>query len=130
ALCEGDDYWTTQDKLFKQVSFLEKNKEFSGAFHQTQVIYEDDTLGKIYGKFETDEISVIDTIATSSPFHTSSFIFRKEHLTIPAWFNSVVSADMALFAIIASKGKLKGFPEIMSHYRKHAGGITQSQVVK
>ena len=33
---------------------------------------------------------------------------------------------MAIFSMVASKGKLRCIPEIMSTYRKHSGGLTSS----
>src|SRR5690606_28094513 len=45
---------------------------------------------------------------------------------IPEWFSKIVSGDMALFALIASKGPLYFIDEPMSVYRKNAGGITNS----
>lgn len=38
AFCEGDDYWTSTEKLQKQVSFLEANPDFSVAAHRVQML--------------------------------------------------------------------------------------------
>jgi len=35
ATCEGDDYWIKKDKLQRQVSFLEENKNYIGCSHCT-----------------------------------------------------------------------------------------------
>jgi len=129
AMCEGDDYWTDPLKLQKQVDFLEANQEFSGCFHETQQIFEDGKLGKIYGKDANEILITEDTISTLSPFHTSSFVFRNIIKTFPKWLHNVVSGDIALFSIVSSYGPLKKIPEIMSVYRKHDGGITNSKEV-
>lgn len=129
AFCEGDDYWTDPYKLQKQVDFLEANPEYAGSFHETQVIFDDGSLGKIYGRDAALTMHPEATIATGSPFHTSSFVFKRNVLQIPEWFYTVVSGDMALFSIMSASGLLRKIPEIMSVYRKHAQGLTNSPAV-
>ncbi len=124
ALLDGDDYWTSPQKLQKQVDILESDQSLGGCFHETQLVYEDGSLGKIYGRDVNDLMYQDDTITAYSPFHTSSFVFRKEALQIPDWFHETQSADMALFSIVSAFGPLKKIPEIMSIYRKHKGGIS------
>lgn len=130
TLCEGDDYWTDPFKLQKQVDFLESSPSFSGIFHETQIIIEPSKLkGAIYGREAPDVCTPEDTISNGSLFHTSSFLFKKSAGIIPQWFTKVVSADMALFSIVAGFGPLKKIPEVMSVYRKHDASLTSSSYV-
>lgn len=127
ALCEGDDYWTDPLKLQKQVDFLEANSNYSGCFHYTQAINENNELGRMFGEHSNKlDFNAEDTFSTLALFHTSSFVFLRSALAYPEWFSKIVSGDMALFSIIASKGKLRCLPEEMSIYRKHEGGITNT----
>jgi glycosyltransferase involved in cell wall biosynthesis len=127
ALCEGDDYWTDSAKLQKQIDFLEANEEYTGSFHYTKVKSQNEDYGKVYGKHDGQlNFEVKDTLSYYSLFHTSSFLFRSSALEIPKWFPHIQSADMALFSIVASKGPLRCIPEVMSIYRKHDGGITNT----
>jgi glycosyltransferase involved in cell wall biosynthesis len=132
ATLDGDDFWTDTLKLQKQVDVLEKNIAAGGCFHETQVIFQDGILGNVYGKIAKETLGVEDTIAQGSPFHTSSFMFRRSFLPdpVPEWFNKVISADMALFMVLASKGPIISIPEVMSYYRKHPGGITEKTRAK
>jgi len=41
ALLDGDDYWTTADKLQTQVDFLEQHPDCSACFHNALTVYED-----------------------------------------------------------------------------------------
>ena len=38
SFCEGDDYWTDENKLQKQVDFLEENKEYYAVYHNVRVV--------------------------------------------------------------------------------------------
>ncbi len=129
AYFEGDDYWTDTYKLQKQVDFLEENDAYSGCFHYTSMFFEDEPTrkGRLFG-FHGDKMDFTaeDTITTLSPWHTSSFIFRKTAFELPSWLSEVASGDMALFSIVAKFGKIRCIPEEMSVYRKNTGGITNS----
>ena len=129
AYFEGDDYWTDPLKLQKQVDFLEANPEYSGAFHDIQLLESDGSWGNprksIQDFKERVDITLEDTISMTSPFHTSSFIFRSNSLKLPKEFSRYTSGDMAIFMIVASQGKLRRIPSNMSVYRKHKGGITK-----
>lgn len=130
ALLDGDDYWSSPCKLQKQVDILERSQNAAGCFHETQLVYEDGCLGKVYGKDACDIMCTEDTITALSPFHTSSFIFRKEAFHVPNWFYEVPSADMALFSIVSVFGPLIKLPEVMSFYRKHEMGISSRPDMK
>src|SRR5882672_909222 len=43
ALLEGDDYWTDESKLKKQVEFLERHSDFAISYHNVIVVYDDGT---------------------------------------------------------------------------------------
>jgi glycosyltransferase involved in cell wall biosynthesis/Flp pilus assembly protein TadD len=129
AMCDGDDYWTDPLKLQKQIDFLEANREFSGCFHETQQIFEDGRLGKIYGKDANDIITTEDTISTLSPFHTSSFVYKNIIQELQGLFTKVLSGDMLLFSILSSFGPIKKISGMMSVYRKHDEGLTNTNRV-
>ena len=132
ALCDGDDYWTDENKLQKQIDFLDNNSEYIGCFHNVITINESQPKIKpkpwrIYTK---DTFELFDTFSKTALFHTCSFVFKKDALQIPDWFKNVKSGDMALYSIIASHGKLKLIAGKMGVYRKNEGGVTAYEKIK
>lgn len=128
AYLEGDDYWVTKDKLQKQIDFLESNPEYSGSCHKSIVLDEDTQVFKDYRSEIKSILNVKDVVSIDAPFHPSSFVFKREFVfPLPSWLINMSSGDMALFQIVAHHGPIKGFSDVVSCYRKHAGGITSSK---
>lgn len=130
AWCEGDDFWESTDKLQKQVDILEQNPLASGSFHDTFFCDYQDVKTGLFRENLLAIMNLADTISSSSPFHTSSFMVRKSSLELPNFMWSVMSSDMAVFALAASKGPLLKVENVWSAYRKHDAGMTNVAVLK
>jgi len=128
AFCEGDDYWTDTKKLQKQVDILESNSQYSGSFHHTQAIsQEDNSEGKLYGIDCPNILNAEDTISAQSMFHTSSFVLRNTNISqYLEWLSKCSIGDLPLFSCVAKYGDLVKIPETMSVYRVHQNSITNS----
>jgi glycosyltransferase involved in cell wall biosynthesis len=125
--CEGDDYWTDPNKLQKQVDFLEANPTYAGCYHDTLVKYTNhEKPDHLFREELPQSMNAEDTLATLSPFHTSSFMFKKDSFSFEPFLTKVKSGDMAIFSIVASRGLLGKVDGIMSVYIKHESGVTNS----
>jgi len=134
AILEGDDYWTSRDKLQKQVDFLDNHDDFVMYFHDAAVISESSpneiplSKGRIIeGLTET----TIDTEMILSAYiriiHLASIVFRSsayKKISFPDWFYSTPTCDLPLTAILSSFGKVYYKNDIHCVYRIHPGGIT------
>ncbi|MDP3443756.1 MAG: glycosyltransferase, partial [Ignavibacteria bacterium] len=130
AYVDGDDYWTNEHKLQKQVDFMIHNPEYSGCFHETQTISTTGAYLKKYGDTQKKRLTAEDFIDTTAQIHISSLLFKKEYLEFPDWFYKVTSADIGLFSIITKKGALGKVNGVMSTYRKHGKGISSTDRVQ
>ncbi len=142
AFCEGDDYWISEEKLQKQVDFLEKNPTFSVACHKVQMldmntekrasqekvfIYKDMTFDEERIK---DGIFYADEAISNYFFQTSSVVFRWRFTDgLPDWFTLNMLLDHFLFMLHAVEGKIKYFNEDMSVWRRHEGGYSWLQTI-
>lgn len=129
AMCEGDDYWTYEYKLQKQVDFLESHPEYSLVFHDAKIQYMDEggrLAPSFYHQNETREYSAKEI------FHewiipTASVLYRKKIVSDPIRINKDFQfSDNVLFLTAAKHGKLYGIFENWSVYRLHKGGIILS----
>lgn len=125
ALCEGDDYWTDPLKLQKQVDFLETHPDYSMCWHKCQVLRPD-------GQFSIDDFDFLEKreysfeeIAIRWSIPTASAVYRSTVLPqIPQNINFAFG-DNVVFFTCAQVGRIYCLGEIMSVYRKHAGGWTE-----
>ncbi|MCH7226410.1 glycosyltransferase [Haloferula sp. A504] len=127
ALLEGDDYWTSPDKLQRQVDLLESNNELSAAFHDVEIIgdWAGEQIFVDYG--DKTLIGFDDLMTFETPIAFGSLVLRESCMTMddfPEWRLNAPVGDILTFAQLASKGPIARIPEKLGVYRRHAGGMT------
>jgi len=123
ALLEGDDYWTSSNKLQKQVDFLDAHAECSICFHTVRVVFEDEKKTRLYPSRTGKEVFGLHDILCSNFMHTCSVMFRNGLIDeFPEWFVRLRPEDWALHILNAQKGKIGLIKDVMAVYRVHSGG--------
>lgn len=125
ALLDGDDYWTDELKLQKQVDFLERNNDFSICFHNLSILDESKTNSiELTNDKNQSSVSTIFDLATKGNFiFTASTVFRKPIGAIPNWLVELPIGDYPFHLYNAQFGNIKYLDEVMGVYRVHEGGI-------
>jgi glycosyltransferase involved in cell wall biosynthesis len=127
ALCEGDDYWTDDEKIQKQVDFLTENQHFAGVFHKGFAV---DKSGKripfvwdlcAYQR-EYNQMECLTILKSGYP--TAALMFRAVAYPkkVPSYFLEA-GCDFCMDIMLTDFGPL-GFQDFEgSAYRQHSGGI-------
>lgn len=125
AMCEGDDYWIDPLKLQKQVDFMERHPDIPMCFHNAFVTREKSFDARYYFSAAMKEkLSFADAYLLSIP--TASILGRSTVLnTMPEWRVNIMNGDRLLRLWCAHHGPLGYLADVMSVYRKHAGGIVR-----
>lgn len=129
ALCEGDDCWITEDKLQKQVDFLEANSEYNLIFTNAEIR---DTNNKFIKLFHTEteinslencENQLFDRLSLKWAIPTATTIMRREdrnklHELNPQniFTEQRRLGDIQLWSGIMSLGKMKYFSDATACY--------------
>ena len=127
AICEGDDYWTDENKLQKQVDFLEQHPDYVLTFHRVNSVDKDDNILENTESTDTILYTWRDVIHLSIP--TLSAVFRKCFDTIPKEMYQVRSGDTFLFGMLSRYGHAADLGFIGASYRKHVGGVYSHKAV-
>jgi len=126
AICEGDDYWTDENKLQKQVDFLEQNPDFNICCHRAKRLDEKNKTLKTPKAFKQSVFTQED-VANHNFLQTLTEVFRNsawKGLT-EGYFNSI-SGDYFINMMLSKNGKIKYLPDVMAVYRQHETGSWHS----
>jgi len=124
ALCEGDDFWLSANKLQKQADFLLANADYSAVTHQTIKFFEDRrSEPQVFTSIEKDHWE-LDDLMFGRKYHTASLMVRGDIFRDNEIPENIVSGDKAISFLLLTFGKIKYLPEPMAVYRKNSGGIS------
>ena len=130
AFCEGDDYWTSSQKLQTQIDLMESRPSAPLSFHACQFLV-NGVYKKSYTPPEKKAAYTADSFliygGNLSP--TASCVYRADFFqTLPEWIYNVSVLDILLESIAAEKACLAGesgalyIDEEMSAYRVQSEG--------
>lgn len=120
AFCEGDDYWTRDDKLQRQFEILENDSTCIMVCHNTmRVTVDDKEIGCMIKKASNGYLLPENLIyKTDKNPHFSSLMYRVKLLKEerPAFFK-LTTGDNSIRYWALTKGKIYYIDEVMSAYR-------------
>lgn len=118
---DGDDFYTDDYKLQKQVDILEAHPEYAACFHNTW--YADEN-GRLCGLFNRSDFHAVHDAREFIrerwfvPIHSA--VLRREYIEFPEWYNTVMNDDYVVHLSVAKHGPYYYMPDVMAAYRRHA----------
>jgi glycosyltransferase involved in cell wall biosynthesis len=137
SFLDGDDYWIDENRLQKQVDFLEQNPQYSMCGGNTLILNGDQEPKKLINQNKKDEFDFNDYINGDVFFvHTSSILIRnliyingidKNYFeAVGKFYECAYRGEDVRFLDHLTKGKIKVFLEQnFSVYRVHDKGVWQ-----
>lgn len=129
AICEGDDFWTDELKLQKQIRVLEEYPNCAVCFHPVNVHWDSEVISdSIFpdkNKFFHQKILTINDLLTENFIATCSVMYRWRfhHDDLSIIPSNLIPGDWYLHLLHAQVGDIYFINNIMSVYRKHKNGL-------
>ncbi len=140
AMLEGDDYWTYEHKLQKQVDFLENNPDYNGCFHDASIIttpaQNSNTIAlkqsyseyKYYSQFNTYKKDFYPwDLLQRNLIANATLVFRNADF-LPFFMNNkhlLLSLNWGIHLYVIRNSKFRYFNETWSVYNDHPEGVTK-----
>lgn len=123
AICDGDDYWTDQNKLQKQVDFLESNPECSIVYTDYAKLFPDGSI-KYNAIGRKDARSNFENLLDNNfiPSVTALFKNRQKEAALPKWIEKYPYGDWPTYLWTLRNGDQIGYiDEETATYRMDIG---------
>ena len=138
ALCEGDDYWIDEEKLEKQVGYLERNPECAISITNGKVLnLQNEQYESIFQNSEEElfgrenQIITLDNCASIMFPPTASYVYRHDAYDkgiddVPKCFNG----DLRIRLYYMTKGYCYYFKDETVVYRKNVANSAMTRASK
>lgn len=124
AFLEGDDYWTSPDKLQMQTDFLESHPDYAAVYHNWEIVNisgewqkdgNDTVQGYDFGKEHLERFELPGQTGTILMKNLFKELTKKEmRLAVRyAW----LPGDRLVLPLLLSRGKIRVLPDKLSAYR-------------
>lgn len=128
AILEGDDYWTSQHKLQRQIDAMDEHPEWSMCFQPVQVVFDDGRSPVEYPAKPRKPVFTIHDLLLDQPIQTCGVVYRAGIVSgLPDGLERLALADWPLAILHALRGGVGLIDEVMSVYRRHQGGSWSTQ---
>ena len=119
---EGDDFWFDENKLQKQVDFLESNPDYIAIAHATQVVDKNsEPLDETYPECEEGDYSLKYLASEIMPGQLTTLLQKNHYLDSTydesCFEEQLITRDRLIYFYLASHGKIRCSNEKMSAYR-------------
>ncbi|KKR22181.1 MAG: hypothetical protein UT50_C0001G0093 [Candidatus Moranbacteria bacterium GW2011_GWA2_39_41] len=123
SICDGDDFFTNDNKLQKQVDFLEVNRDFSMCFHPARWFFENnEEPDSIYPDIKNGADFTVERLLEENFINTNSVMYRRQsYVDLPK--ENILPGDWFIHLYHAKFGKIGFINRVMSAYRRHSGGL-------
>ncbi len=128
AFLDGDDYWTSDEKLQRQVDFLDAHPECAMCFHNAVVFRDDGTAPpRQFTRSTLPAVTELPALLADNYIAGCSAMVRRDLLTgLPAWYENAPFGDWPLYVLAAQHGSIGFLPDTMGAYRLHERGLWSS----
>lgn len=129
AHCDGDDWWTDDHKLQKQVDFLDANPDFSICATQATIVWSDNSHIPVIcpsDKFlKTRHVQTFDDLVKENFIVNSTVMYRWNYTPSDLPHENIMPSDWFFHLLHARYGKIKTLAEPMVVYSRWNGGVWQ-----
>lgn len=125
ALLEGDDYWSSSEKLQRQVDFLDVNPGCAICFHPAAIITAGDPSASIViPDGFSRALSTLEDLVVENFIPTCSAVARGGLVAdFPDWFFTLRQGDWSFHMLNAQHGDIGFLKDAMAVYRVHPAGV-------
>lgn len=125
ALLDGDDYWTSENKLQQQADLLDKHQDISICYHRVTSV-NDEGQPHIEQLKPTEQTHfTIKDLLIENFIPTVSIMYRKKLFDeFPDFYFDEIVPDWILNILNAEHGNIAQIPQVMAAYRRHENGIS------